>query len=163
VTEVFCDWLSVNFRFLFYSYQFFVNVIETLYIFCCRSRHINLVLLHLCKNSICIEGVVNIALHLKWCFTHKHTHTHPFNSPLSGTTRVSQHQKGKPVWILLKQETLSGSGISWSIYKSAPRSRQITTPAPHNSVFTGWMPFLLPNQQRQSTEGEKSTEGHKIC
>jgi len=26
-------------------------------------------------------------------------------------------------------------------------------PAPHNSVFTGWMPLLLPNQQCQSTEG----------
>jgi len=26
-------------------------------------------------------------------------------------------------------------------------------PAPHHSVFTGRMPFLLPNQQRQSTEG----------
>ena len=25
----------------------------------------------------------------------KHTHTHPFNGPLSGTTRVSQYQKGK--------------------------------------------------------------------
>jgi len=25
-------------------------------------------------------------------------------------------------------------------------------PAPHRSVFTGWMPFLPPNQQRQSTE-----------
>jgi len=24
-----------------------------------------------------------------------HTHTHPFNSSLSGTTRVSQYQKGK--------------------------------------------------------------------
>ena len=24
-----------------------------------------------------------------------HTHTHPFNGPLSGTTRVSRHQKGK--------------------------------------------------------------------
>ena len=28
----------------------------------------------------------------------------------------------------------------------------ITTPAPHHSVFTGRMPFLPPNQQRQSTE-----------
>jgi len=37
--------------------------------------------------------------------------------------------------------------------KSAPRSRQITTPAPYHSVFTGRMPFLPPNQQRQSTEG----------
>ena len=45
--------------------------------------------------------------------THPHTHTHPFNGPLSGTTRVSQYQKGKPIWILLKQETVSGSGISW--------------------------------------------------
>jgi len=27
--------------------------------------------------------------------THTHTHTHPFNGPLSGTTQVSQYQKGK--------------------------------------------------------------------
>jgi len=45
---------------------------------------------------------------------------HPFNGPLSRTTRVSRYQKGKHIWILLKQETVSGSGISWSICKSAP-------------------------------------------
>ena len=61
--------------------------------------------------------------------------------------------KAKPIWILLKQETVSGSGISWAIRKSAPRSRQITTPAPHHSVFAGRMPFLPPNQQCQSNEG----------
>ena len=38
-------------------------------------------------------------------------------------------------WILLKQETVSGSGISWTICESAPRPRQITMPAPHQSVF----------------------------
>ena len=67
-----------------------------------------------------------------------------------------KHQQRKPVWILLKQETVSGSGISWAICKSAPRSRQTTTPAPHHSVsdFTGQMPFLPP-KQRQSTEGKK--------
>ena len=27
--------------------------------------------------------------------SHTHTHTHPFNGPLSGTTQVSQYQKGK--------------------------------------------------------------------
>ena len=27
--------------------------------------------------------------------THAHTHTHTFNGPFSGTTRVSQYQKGK--------------------------------------------------------------------
>ena len=42
-------------------------------------------------------------------------------------------RKVKPIWILLKQETVSGSGISWAICKSAPRSRQITTPVPHHS------------------------------
>jgi len=41
---------------------------------------------------------------------------------LSGITR---YQKGKPIW------TLSGSGISWAICKSAPPHREITTPAPH--------------------------------
>ena len=56
----------------------------------------------------------------------------------------------KPIWILVKQKTVSGSGISWAACKSAHRSRQITMPAHHHSVFTGRMPFLPPNQQRQS-------------
>ena len=42
-------------------------------------------------------------------------------------------RKVKPIWILLKQETVSGNGISWAICKSAHRSRQTTTPAPHHS------------------------------
>jgi len=70
--------------------------------------------------------------------THARTHTHTFNGPFSGTTQVSRYQKGKtkkPIWILLKQETASGSGISWAVCKSAPRSRHITMPAPHHSVF----------------------------
>ena len=70
-----------------------------------------------------------------YCLFHNNTHTHPFNGPLSRTTRVSRYQKGKPIWILLKQEIVSGSAISWAICKSASRSREITTPAPHHSVF----------------------------
>ena len=60
-----------------------------------------------------------------------------FNGPLSRTTQVSRYTTGKvkPIWILLKQETVSGSGISWAICKSASRFRQITTPVPHPSVF----------------------------
>ena len=80
----------------------------------------------------------------------QHTHTHTRLTALcpelpgwAGTRKV------KPVWILLKQETVSGSGISWAICKSAPRS---TT-----QFFTGWMPFLPPNQQHQSTEGKTFT------
>ena len=86
--------------------------------------------------------------------THTRTHTHIRLTALSpGLPRGAGTRKVKPIWILLKQETMSGSDISWAICKSASRSRQITTPAPHHSVFTGRMPFLPPNQQRQSTEG----------
>jgi len=38
---------------------------------------------------------------------------HPFNGPLSGTTRVSQYQKSKTNLDLLEQETVSDSGINW--------------------------------------------------
>jgi len=54
-------------------------------------------------------------------------------------------RKVKPIWILLKQETVSGSGISWAECKSATSSRQITMPAPHYSVF--YRPDALPAAQ----------------
>jgi len=38
-------------------------------------------------------------------------------------------------------------------YASLTLLQTDTTPAPHRSVFYGRMPFLSPNQQRQSTEG----------
>ena len=72
---------------------------------------------------------------LKVVVLHTHTHTHLFNGPLFGTTQVNRYQKVKPIWILLKQETVSGSGICWAMCKSAPRAREISTPAPHHSVF----------------------------
>ena len=40
---------------------------------------------------------------------------------------------------------MSGSGISWAICKSAPRSRQVTILAPHHSVF--YRPDALPAAQ----------------
>ena len=88
-----------------------------------------------------------------------HTHTHSFNGPFPGLPRWAGTRKVKPIWILLKQQTVSGSGISWAICKSAPCLRQITTPTPHHSVFYR---FLPPNQQRQSTEGTKSLTKHKF-
>jgi len=58
----------------------------------------------------------------------------------------------------MKQEMTGfwdSSGISWTICKqSAPRSRQITTPTPHHSSFTGWMLFLMPNQPTVSLYSE---------
>ena len=44
-------------------------------------------------------------------------------------------RKVKSMWILLKQVTVSGSGISWAICKSGNTHRQITTPAPQPLSF----------------------------
>jgi len=54
--------------------------------------------------------------------------THPFNGPFPGIPRWAGTRKVKTIWILEKQETVSGSGVSWAICKSAPCSRQTTTP-----------------------------------
>jgi len=62
-----------------------------------------------------------------------------------GQPRWAGTRKVKAVWILVKQETVSGSGISWAICKSAPCCRQTTTPAPHHSVF--YRPDVLPAAQ----------------
>jgi len=77
-----------------------------------------------------------------------------FQDNLGKPAPEKQNHSGKINLDLLKQETVSGSGIRMAICKSAPRHRQITTPAPHHSVFTDWMPFLLPNQHHQRTEGK---------
>jgi len=67
---------------------------------------------------------------------HTHTHTHTRLTALCpGLPRWAGTGKVKPIWILLKQEPVSGTGISWAVCKSATRSRQKTTPAPHHSVF----------------------------
>jgi len=49
---------------------------------------------------------------------------------------------------------LGRNGISWTICKqSAPRSKQITTPTPHHSIFYKPDPLSGAHQQCQSTEG----------
>jgi len=44
---------------------------------------------------------------------------------------------------------VSSNGISWTVCKSAPCSRQITTPAPHHSVYR---PDALPAAQPTVSE-----------
>jgi len=72
-------------------------------------------------------------------------YTHTFSGPFS------RNYPGKPIaarqnqtgfW---KQERVSVSGISRAICKSAPNARQVTTSAPHRSVF--FMPDALPAAQ----------------
>jgi len=78
--------------------------------------------------------------------------THPFNGPMSGTTRVSRYQKGKTNLDCTEARDSEWQWHQLGTCKSAPRSRQ---PCQHltTQFFTGRMPFLPPNQQRQSTEG----------
>ena len=80
--------------------------------------------------------------------------THPFNGPFSGTTRVSRYQKGKT--------NLDFTGARYSEWQWHQLGRmQVCTSlqtvyhasTPPLSFSTGRMPFLLPNQQHQSTEG----------
>ena len=91
---------------------------------------------------------------------HTHTHTHPFNGPLSGTTRVSRYQKGKTN---LDFTGARDSEWRWhqlghmQVCTSLQTDNQASTPP--LSFFTGRMPFLPPNQQRQSTEGKKGALG----
>jgi len=83
-----------------------------------------------------------------------HTHTHPFNGPLSGIIQVSQYQKGKN-----SQDFTEARDSEWQwhqlghmqIYTLLQTDNHAST---HPlSFFTGRIPFLPPNQQCQSTEG----------
>ena len=79
--------------------------------------------------------------------THTHTHTH-LTALCLGLPRWAGTRKVKPIWILLKQETVSGSGISWAIaYASAYRARQTTMPTPHRpplSILQAGCPSCCP-------------------
>ena len=118
---------------------------------CVRVRHQNgFTALHVAckKNQIAvIELLLRYGAHVE-ATTEVATHTHPhtrLTALFLGLPGWPGTRQVKQIWISLKQETVSGSGISWAICKSAPCSRQITTPAPHHSVF--YRPDALPAAQ----------------
>ena len=83
-----------------------------------------------------------------------YTHTHTFNGPLSGTTRVSQYQKGKTN---LNFTGARDSEWQWHQLDHMQVCTLLQTvnhaSTPRLLFFTCRMHFLLPNQQLQSTEG----------
>ena len=91
------------------------------------------------------------------CATHTHTR---LTALCPGLPRWAGTRKAKPIWILLKEETVSVTVISWAICKSAPRSRQITTPAPLRSVF--YRPDALPAAQPTVSKHWRRTKGREI-
>ena len=89
-------------------------------------------------------------------------HTHPFNGPFSGTTLVSQYQKGKT-----NLDFTEARDSEWQWHQLGHMqvciSLQTDSHAsmPLLKFFTGWTPFLPPNQQRQSTEGKIITKNKR--
>ena len=85
--------------------------------------------------------------------THTRTHTH-LTALFPGLPGWAGTRKVKPIWILLKQETVSGSGISWAICNSAPHSRQ-PHQHPTTQFYTGRMPFLPSKNWRPTNNTNK--------
>jgi len=76
------------------------------------------------------------------------THSQPFNGPLSGTTRVSQYQKGKT-----NLDFTEARDSEWQWHQLSHMQTDNHASTPPLGFVTGQVPFLPPNQQRQSTEG----------
>jgi len=111
----------------------------------CNEGKINKALLRIERSRWWWISALCACLKLRPYGTIQHTYTCAFNGPFLGLPGWAGTRKVKPIRILLKQETVSGSGISWAVCKSAPRSRQITKPAPHHSDF--YKPDALPATQ----------------
>ena len=96
-------------------------------------------------NDFCISCDFN-----RFLFT---AHTHPLNGPFSETTRVSRYQKGKTNldFTEARQWVAVASVGPYASLHLAPYRQPRQHPT--TQLFTGRMPFLSPNQQRQSTEG----------
>jgi len=78
--------------------------------------------------------------------TQTHTHTHPFNGPFSGTIQVSWYQKGKT-----SVDFSEARDSEWQWHQLGHMQVCILlqtdshASTPPLGFFTGWMPFLLPN------------------
>jgi len=86
----------------------------------------------------------------------RYTHTHPFKGPFSGNTRESQYQKGKT-----NLDFTEARDSEWQWHQLGHMQvctllqTDNHTSTPPLMFLKGRVPFLPPNQQRQSTEGKK--------
>ena len=111
-----------------------------------------------CFSKIQIGFTFLVPAHLGSPGTHTHT---SLTALFPGLPEWAGTRKAKPIWILLKQETVSGCGISWAICKSAPRSRQITMPVPHHTVY--YRPDALPATQPTASKHWRPGKGLCVC
>jgi len=88
---------------------------------------------------------------------------HQFNDPLSGATRVNRYQKGKT-----NLDFTEARDSEWQCHQlghvqvCTSLQTDNNSSTPQLKFFTGRMPFLLPNQQRLSTEGIATLPCQKI-
>jgi len=96
------------------------------------------------------------------CYTTAwNTHTQSFycssgicpGLPRWAGTRKVKTRKVKPIWIYWSKRWWVAVASAGPYAKSAPHPRQ-PRQHPTTQFFTGRVPFLPPNQQRQSTEGK---------
>ena len=95
--------------------------------------------------------------------TDYNTHTHLFNGPFSGTTRVSQYQKSET-----NLDFTEARYTEWQWHQlghmrvcfSLQTDNHASTPP--LKFFTGQMPFLPPYQQRQSTTDYNTCDNNNL-
>jgi len=132
----------------------------------CRSQQLTT---HVDVNGSCCKlinvgglvghGYVKTELSFKfynWSFiyrTHAHTVTHTHIRFMDFVRDYPGELVPEPISILLKQETMSSRSSTEPYTNLHITSDRYPRRHPTTQYFTGWMPFLLLNQQRQSTEG----------
>jgi len=90
--------------------------------------------------------------------------TEIYNNNNNRLTAFVWDYPGRPVpaekffWIFMEQEKIMETKVPTVRVGATPTGLTATSPHNPSKVFTGRMPFLPPNQQRQSTEGIQSTE-----
>ena len=94
-----------------------------------------------CFRMIPVYNLSRSFIHLPFNTAPTHTHTRLMalcpGLPGSACTR-----KVKPIWILLKQETVSGSGISWAVCTAIQTDNHSITPP--LSFLQAWCPSYRP-------------------
>jgi len=106
-----------------------------------QTRHATVI--HYARTGYLLHGLVEM-------------NTHPFNGPFSGTTWVSRYRKGKT-----NLDFTEARDSEWQWHQLG--HMQVCTwlqtdnhaSTPPLSFFTGRMPFVPPNKQRQRAEGTK--------
>jgi len=104
-------------------------------------------------NNEKLSRTVHGALEQRW--TNTHTHTHPYNGPFPGTTRVSWYQKGKT-----NLDFTEARDSEWQWHQLG-RMQVCTSLQTDNHASTTPLGFFTGNKQRQSTEG-RWTRQNKI-